>query len=133
MIQLMEWHTGQKYSDKNSKFSDADLLSITADSFLCFLNLMVYDEEYPTLDAVPMTRSSNIEYWKKSSRYYMPNIISVWDVITGRGNPTRSYLRCYICCYCGGLAPNQFKYDVIYICLCFGVLKMKCAIFLMVC
>ena len=61
MIGLMEWHTGQKYPDKNHEFSNANLLSITANSFLRFLNLMAYDEEYPAVDAVPVTRSTNIE------------------------------------------------------------------------
>ena len=73
------------------QFTDEELLAITPDDVLQWLNLRAYGDQAPTADMHPtMARSQSIKFWKKCLSKFMPNKHIPWNVQSNTGNPTRS-------------------------------------------
>ena len=79
------------YDPHTQQFTDEELLAITPDDVLRWLNLRAYGDQAPTADMHPtMARSQSIKFWKKCLSKFMPNKHTPWNVQSNAGNPTCS-------------------------------------------
>ena len=87
---LMAYTNGRVYL-LSYEFSQAELLSITADQVARWFRFKAYGTPTPGPDDNPTgCRSSLLEQAKKSVSFFMPNRNTNWNVETNSGNPTKS-------------------------------------------
>ena len=87
---LMSFKHGHTYSS-NTVFTREQLLDITADDVVAFMNQRAYGTPTPSeTDKPTHIRSNTLEYWKKGISYFMPIKNHQWNEVTNTGNPTRS-------------------------------------------
>ena len=76
---------------KEKEFTDEELIELQPTTIVGWMCLKVYGTSQPSATDLPSKgRSSSLEYYKKALSWYMPNKLQAWDVMSGRGNPTRS-------------------------------------------
>ena len=79
------------YDPDTQQFTDEELLSITPDDLVRWLNLRCFGVQQPTADMRPtLARSQSVKFWKKCISFFMPNRHMQWNNQSNVGNPTRS-------------------------------------------
>ena len=72
-------------------YSDEELLQITPQMLLEWMNFRTFGTIMPAVDANPISaRSSSLGYWKKAISFFHPNQLIAWSEGQKEGNPTQS-------------------------------------------
>jgi hypothetical protein len=73
------------------EWDQEQLLAIVTNAIASYFKQLAYGTSMPGPKDIPMhCRSTNLEQYKKTISFYMPNKISAWDVRSASGNPTKS-------------------------------------------
>ena len=76
--------------DTDHEHSRERLGSLTPEDLLLWFNHKCFGSSTPDENALPVVRSSSIEFWKKALSAFMPNRLMSWNEISQVGNPTKS-------------------------------------------
>ena len=90
LIEFMSFRAGMAYP-ADAKFTPIELLAITDEDVVSFLNKKAYGKaEVGENDRPTCGRSSSLRFSKKALSHFMPRKYVHWDDITLQGNPTMS-------------------------------------------
>jgi hypothetical protein len=87
---FMAFHHGIVYK-KEQMYTPSQLLSITPNDVLRWMNFRCFGTPDPPSDTNPtLARSNTFKFWKQASSLFMPNCLIEWSRTQEEGNPTRS-------------------------------------------
>ena len=90
LAMFMSYNHGIEYA-KSDSFTQEELLAVTADDIVQWMNFRAYGKPDPADEDRPtMARSNTLYYWKKALSSFFPNKNHQWNEVTATGNPTRS-------------------------------------------
>lgn len=84
---MMSYLNGVEY-ESSHEFSREQIIELTPEDLMRWMNYMVYENEDPPEDASPGIQSSTVAFWKKALSFFMVNRLMVWNEVNNVGNPT---------------------------------------------
>ena len=102
-------HDHHKTFSSDHQWTTPELLAVTPQKIMVYLNTKIYDDPNADPDIVSPVRywANTIKCWKKAWSFFMVNKMTNWDKVTGHGNPTR-------CAKLNGLIGLMIKMKVVW-------------------